>query len=428
VRGARRRRAALGLAALVVMAGCKGRATGPEARPPEPGEANGQLALSAACGGVLSSLGTVSPERRVARLLEACQPCQVGPLLVDRRGMKRTLTYMAELDSGVQACGGFCTQQARTDFLRALQAQLDDGEPSARPWRELAQACPAELGWREETRGFVGASWFLLERLARAAGGEMGGRLATATTAPFPLPAVAAEGRGLELPSVPFAQVPLLVPGRLVITVLAADLMVGRMPWGAVTATGVVVDGEYPGLRADKLPEAIAVAEAVLTTARVAPQASATAPSAMVAAPGATAAAGAAPSRPPPVPVLSIAAPRELPAARVAQLLGQLGRPARLLVEPASSLPEYQPPMALPPVLLHTAPNDLLRVSIADAAAMTAAVQQLRDRKVFVVTLLLEADTTVEQLAAALTQLHTASSIALVDAPIAAPAKAAARP
>lgn len=402
------------------------------------------IPLTPACASALSSLVQTAPEQRAARLLTACQPCGAEPILIERRGLRRTTTYFAQLDAAIAACGGFCTKAARTDFLRSVQAQLDDGEPSARPWRALAEACPAELGWRDASRGFVGATWFVLERVALAAGRELPGPLAAAKGAPFPLPAVAAEGRGLQLPSIASVPFALQVPGRIAVTVLAAEVMVGRLPWATMTAAGVQVDGQYPGVPATRLPNAIAAAEAAMIAGTMVPSEPpasppAAAPSsgpprtAPVSAPssmdppsptatredlGSPPLPGASPSPPPPA-VISIAAPHGLPARRVAEVIAELARPARLLVLPASTLPEYQPPMVLPPVLIKTPPSGAPQISISDAAAVAATAKQLDDHQVWGVALALEEDSTVEQLAAALAQLHSAVGVALVVPPAA---------
>jgi hypothetical protein len=120
---------------------------------------------------------------------------------------------------------------------------------------------------------------------------------------------------------------------------------------------------------------------------------------------------------------MTIAAPLGLPAARAAEMIAQLERPARLLVLPASPLPEYEPPMVLPPALIKKAPNGTPQVSISDQAALLATANEISDSKVRMVTLVVEAAPTVERLAAALTQLHSAIGIALVVAPTPVPAK-----
>lgn len=366
-------RAVLALAsAALALGACKGKPTKPAGdwRP--------------SCERTLAGLAKVAPELRAKAILEGCPVCDPGPLLLEREGLKRTAEYTVELDAAVQACGGYCTKLARTDFLRMIQHQLDTKEPSARPWRQLAEACPAELGWRENSRGFTGATWFLLERTAKLAGAELAAQLAAAGEhASFPLPPVAPEGRGLGLPAPPSG--PRALPGRLVITALAEGAMVGRLPWARLAAAGVIVDGEYPGATAKdgELVAALAAAEVALQEAAV------------VASGGAGAAFDAS--------SITLAAPVALPARRLVEILRQIKRPARLAVRAPTGLPEYALAMTLPPALVAEPIAGAAELSISDLAALTAAAGQSAP-----LTLRLAAETTVDELATALAKLGAA--------------------
>jgi hypothetical protein len=370
------RAAVAGLVALALALGaCKGeRQAEPSGGSPETGDgeaaAPGERTAKAvgdwkpSCEKTLAGLAALAPERRAEAILAGCPVCETAPILLPREGMKRTATYLSELDAAVQSCGGFCGKLARTDFLRLMQHQLDAREPSARPWRKLAEACPAELGWRDNSRGFVGATWFLLERVARTAGPELAAQLAAAK-APIPLPAVAAEGKGLALPAP--AGGARVVPGRLVVTVLAEGVMVGRLPWARLAAAGVIVDGDYPGptMKDDEGVAALAAAEVALQEAAVVVVEAAGAP-------------------------VTILAPRALPARRVAEVLRRLGRPARLAVQAPTKLPEYELVMALPATLAATP---------AEGAAQPLTVG---------------AEATVDELAAQLAKLAAVPAVALV--------------
>lgn len=458
---------AAAIAIAVLGAGCKDRPAPPAASARDAAavaSGEGARPLSTACASALSGLGVLAAGDRVAELVRACAPCDTAPILIERRGMKRAISYLADLDAAVAACGGFCTKRARTEFGRHVQAQLDSGEPSARPWRELAAACPEALGWREDSRGYAGATWFLLERIARAAEREQAGPLAVAEKAPFPLPAVASEGRGLELPSAPSASDAMKLPGRLVITVLAADVLVGRLPWAALSRSGVAVDGDYPGVSLAQsqgtLRSALETAEAKLASAPIAPQLQALPSVASpVAAPGtspgasagssasaagststtssstsSTAPAGAAPSAtledlphlaPPPashgtveLPLPSLAAPYGLPARRLVEVLTQLGRPARLLVQPPSPLPEHAPPQALAPILTTVGLANARPLALADPAALDAIAADPHGPAIPRV-LQLGAETTVEEVALAVAKLHRHPILGLAMAPAA---------
>ncbi len=356
---------------------------------------------AASCDAALRKLPALEPQQRVAAIVAGCPVCEMAPILVERRDLKRSATYLQELDAAVQSCGGFCQKLARTDFLRLVQHQSDARAVSAKPWRQLAEQCQLELGWRPESRGFLGATWFLLERIAAAAGPRLGEAFGLAEGAPFPLPAVAAEGRGLGLPDAP-AAARLVQPGRLVVSALAEGAMVGRLPWAKLTSGGVQVDGDYPGPRAAELGAALRAAEAALAVAPIAPEP----PSAKSAA----AASSAAPATAP----VTLIAPLGLPALRLAEVVRQLGRPARLAVLPASSLPEYQPPMALPALLIASPAAGATRLALADSAALSAWSSAALAGKAAPIALAVGAEATVEELAAALAALHAAPSIALV--------------
>lgn len=494
-RAARTSAAATAIALAALGAACKDRSAPPAASAgdaaPAVASGDGARPLSAACASALSGLGILAAGDRVAELVRACAPCDTAPILLERRGMKRTISYLADLDAAVAACGGFCTKRARTEFGRHVQAQLDSGEPSARPWRELAAACPEALGWREDSRGYLGATWFLLERIARAAEREQPGPRSVAEKAPFPLPAVASEGRGLELPSAPSAREAMKLPGRLVITVLAADVLVGRLPWAALSRSGVAVDGAYPGVSLAQsqgtLRGALETAEAQLASAPIAPQLQAlpsaappvVSPATSASAPARTSAgrspstpAGPSPSTPagpsgsasatpsatssttsstasstssstasgappsatvedpshlaaPPashgaveLPLPSLAAPYGLPARRLVEVLTQLGRPARLLVQPPSPLPEYAPPQALAPILTTAGLANARPLALADTAALDAIAADPQGPAVPLV-LQLGAETTVEEVALAAAKLHRHPILGLAMAPAA---------
>lgn len=345
------------------------------------------------CERALAGLDEVAPELRAKAILEGCPVCDPGPLLLEREGLKRTAEYTPELDAAVQRCGGYCTKLARTDFLRMIQHQLDTKEPSARPWRQLAEACPAELGWRDASRGFAGATWFLLERTAKIAGAELAAPMAAAANASFPLPPVAPEGRGVGLPSP--ASGARALPGRLVLTVLAEGAMVGRLPWARLAAAGVIVDGDYPGAAAkdDELVAALAAAEVTLQEAAVV-------------ASGVGGAAGAAALD---ASSITLAAPVALPARRLVEILRQIKRPARLAVRAPTGLPEYALAMTLPPSLVAAPIAGAAELALDDTAALTAA-----SGKSAPITLRLAAESTVDELAAALATLGAAPTVALL--------------
>jgi hypothetical protein len=374
------------LAMMTAAVGCRGEGDKAGAR-------RAAAAWQATCGPALARLRSLPPEQRAGAVLDACPVCELGPIRIDRRGLKRGPTYLPELEAAMHSCGGFCSQVARKDFMRGIHHQADEGRSSPRPWRKLAEDCPVELGARDDSRNFVGATWFLLERIARAAGRELPAQLGEA--APFPLPAVAEGGRGPLLPSVPAAlAAPLVVPGRLAVTVLAEQAMVGRLPWARLAAAGIAVDGDYPGQRADQLAPALAEARRLLASLPDGPAAD--------------------------LPI-TLAAPAGLPARRLAEVLGQLGAPARLAVAPDSALPEYAPPMALPQRLVGgeaaaaaPAASSAVTLVVGDSTAAATAAATLATAAV---QLQLGADTTVAQVVELLARLPAGVVVRLAAPP-----------
>ncbi|MEZ4363332.1 MAG: hypothetical protein R3B48_24365 [Kofleriaceae bacterium] len=348
------------------------------------------------CPAALATLSSRPTHERAAAILRACEACPLRPLLRDRVVAARTAGWVAEIDAAIEACSGYCSPQARQQFLRHLQHQRDTEEPSATPWRELGAACPAELGWTPETQGFLGATWFALEHVARRVGRELPAALG-APVAPFPLPAVAAQGRGVELPEV--SAPALATPGRLAITLLASQVMIGRLPWARLTEAGLQVDGDYPGSPAPQLAEAVTAAAAKLTAAALQPEPA---------------------SDDAPVTVLT---PRGLPAARLAELLRGLDRPAQLAVAMPAALPEYALPRVLP-ARLHATPRDgapRLQVAAGAASAGAAAASAAADDAALAnateLTIVASAGSTCQDVAAAIARRPRASSIAVIAAP-----------
>ncbi|MBK7536525.1 MAG: hypothetical protein IPI49_14375 [Myxococcales bacterium] len=271
-------------------------------------------AWAAACGAALRSLGELAPQDRPARLLRECAACDLGRLAAARFDGSHAASWLAELDDAIESCGGYCTPAARKDFLQRARHQLDLGEHSARPWRSLGQACPVALGVRPDTRAYLGATWFALHRVAQ----DMARSSPSATDperwahATFPLPALAPEGQGLQLPTISAdvdrtPRAPrLALPSRLAVTVLADRELVTRLPWARMADGGIDVDGAYPGAPASDL--AAAVAHASLAE---------------------------------PVTLL---APSALLASRLLDVLTRMDRPARLAVEGPTLVADYAPP------------------------------------------------------------------------------------
>jgi hypothetical protein len=373
-------------------------------RRPHPEEA------AAACAAAVTGLAAAAPQTRVTALVTACATPALRPLRIDLRTTRRTATWLAELDAAVRGCGGFCSRLARTEFLRNVQHQLDTGEPSATPWRVLAEACPVELGLTEETRGFINATWFTLQCMRKDLVRMLSPALATELWdhTVFPLPAVAAQGRGLELPPAP--DQPLELPGRRAVTVLATELWIGTLPWAQLTQAGMVVDGDYPGTvsargtRAGVTADVQAGSEQPRTERRRRIEA-----------------AGGSDTP------LTLLAPRGLPASRIATALQTVAEPARLAVLATASLPDYEPPMALRPLLTsHSIPGARM-ITVGDANALAAAVAAIAETGSASggpapLTVVTGADATVADLATVIATLSQSPTLTIVaHVPLAVP-------
>ena len=175
---------------------------------------------------------------RYAMIAQACPVCGIEwtPLYgtpPDRLAVDRVLA----------ACGGACNPRARDEFLDGFDAVLDPRKRN-KPWRTLHQQCGDPNGLDKEGR-FASAPWYVLTQISR---------VLTAASPPvkvrssieIPLPAVGTNGRGLELP--PAKNV---APGapRVHVTVLAAEVRVGRAPVAVLGLAGLAIDGtvDYPG-------------------------------------------------------------------------------------------------------------------------------------------------------------------------------------
>jgi hypothetical protein len=355
-------------------------AANPASAPPSPG-------WRTACLSALASLEQVEPAARVARIFAACPVCDLAPILRDLRANPPTAPWLPDLDASVAACGGYCGRDARSEFLSYVRHQLELGEPGPTPWRKLGEACPRELGLRDDTRGFVGATWFILQRLGVALGGATSDATLPAPwpTVTFPLPAMAVQG-GVELPEA--AGAPRLPPGRLAVTVFAEQTWVGHLPWGRLTSTGVIVEGTYPGAPAKALSVSLARAAASAAAFLV----------------------------PLPNEPVALLAPYGLPATRLVEVLRALSAPARLAVRSELALPDYAPPMVLAPLLSARPANGAMQLDLSQtsAAALSELAAHLAASSTREVTLTVHADIVVDDVANAISALRAASTIAIV--------------
>jgi hypothetical protein len=192
-----------------------------------------------ACQGALAEAAALAPALRFRHVVDGCLVCGETwqPILAD------TPAPRLAVDALVKQCGGACSGSARDQFL----ASFDELTPMAaqtRPWRILANQCPAALpgGTR-----WASAQWFALHRIGVALAAEP--RFASLVNVSLPLPASTEVGGGLELPVVP-ADSPSLRPAPSTqFTVLRDQVFAGVLSSVELGAKGLTPapPSEYPG-------------------------------------------------------------------------------------------------------------------------------------------------------------------------------------
>lgn len=303
---------------LAVLGSCDGgkksRFSDPAAGPPANKAAPRDGAWAARCAAAITELDELPAHERPAALLSACPVCEVETIA--KKPFDGSASWLEHLDAAITSCDGYCKPTARKEFLQHIKHDLDSGAVGARAWRKLGEACTAELDVRPDTRAYVGATWFALERVARGMAKRLpdAARSGLWAQATFPLSALPPEGNGLELAPVPSALgVTPVPPGRFAVTVLASQTLVARLPWAKLAAGRIEIDGFYPG-------------DPIADLSTVSTEVTAENPAALF-------------------------APRRMPAANLVSALASLDRPARLAVATAPLLVDYAPPMVLPALL-----------------------------------------------------------------------------
>jgi hypothetical protein len=198
----------------------------------------------ALCEKTLREAMTVPAIKRVATLIRGCQPCgDWQPLLQWDKQQVDGGPTRAAIEQAMLSCKAYCNPNAKQRFLGTLDAAR--GKGSRGPWRHLGEMCKGEVSAVPDAR-FVGAPFFALDRIARAAAAkpELAELLEPIE---FPLPTVSLTGSGLELPKSPVTA-PETAP--IALTVTALELRVAQTPRAKLTKDGVVLvaKGEpYPG-------------------------------------------------------------------------------------------------------------------------------------------------------------------------------------
>ena len=226
----------------------------------------------ARCVSMLETAATLPPLERAGTIVRGCPVCgrPWDPLIVADHADEGAPVDLEELWRVVQACGGVCTRTAGGDLKGGL-ADLSPGKPATRPWRKLAEACPAPLRADDHSLRFVNATWYVLATIGEKL------REARATLPPTEQGRLDAAQAKLRLPLPPLSSAGtafVVAPGGIQpgtpwhhITLTDAATFVGRLPFAHLAADGLRVDDGgvgYPGVQVagDGLAAAVDAARA----------------------------------------------------------------------------------------------------------------------------------------------------------------------
>jgi hypothetical protein len=199
---------------------------------------------------------TLPPAERAGTLVRGCTPCgrPWDALLAADRADTGAPVDVEEVWRIVEACGGVCSKTAATTF-RSLLAELGPGMLTSRPWRALAKECADDLHVTPAAERFASAAWYALATI----GDRLPAIRAALPPADAPRLDRALAAMILSLPPLSVAGTGFVVPGGgegsgvpwLQITVDAAAVHVGRIPFAELTPVGLRVTSSdpYPGAR-----------------------------------------------------------------------------------------------------------------------------------------------------------------------------------
>lgn len=246
--GAARVTATVALLAAGLVA-CKDQPPAPREEPPAAAAA--AKANFAACGPVLVRAATLPPHERAAAIVRGCPVCgpSFEPLLAAAAGHADVEASAAVM----VACETGCTARAIGTW-RGLLGEAVPGQGAARPWRALADDCPAGMPTEDATVRYASAPWFALvtigSRIARAAPAlppDVTRVLDPAAAAlAIPLPPASIAGTGMIVPP---GNGRAAIPWRAV-TISQQGLLYSRLAIGVLDTRGWRVDTTgpaYPG-------------------------------------------------------------------------------------------------------------------------------------------------------------------------------------
>lgn len=232
--------------ALVLLAACQGRKPESSSQDQPPVSAGSQTPADAvvavdanldACRAAAARVPALPRIQRTVALLNGCQPCgDWGPILGWSIPSSKGGPSRQAIEQGLLACHAFCEPNAKQRFFESLDAARESG--TRRPWRLLGDICKAEVSAAPDGR-YMGAAYFALDRVARMVGDPV-----LLAAIELPLPALTISGVGVELPSSP-----LIAPeaGPAALTINAKQLLLGSLTSAKLSATGVQIQGDYPG-------------------------------------------------------------------------------------------------------------------------------------------------------------------------------------
>jgi hypothetical protein len=349
------------LIVLAALAACQGKPHDAPAPPPPPQKPIVDAGPPAdanhdACKSSVARIATLSPTQRAQALLDSCHPCGDWQALLqwnnpsDVGGPPRSAIEQAML-----ACNAYCEPSAKQRFLGTLDAAR--GQDTRGPWRALGEVCKDAVSAVPDTR-FMGAPYFALDRIARAIADP-----ALLAALQLPLPALSISGVGITLPQGP------LLPsdaGLGAITVDAGQIQLGTLPIAQLTPTGLHVSGDYPGTPLDA--KALAAA---LTTPALAGH------------------------------PVSVLAPRELPAARIVDVIAAAGGHELRLAVGARGPGGWSIPGSIP-IALTARPAAGVRLTLDSSPDLAIKAAKAADRAALTkapVTIVLAPSATVANLA-----------------------------
>ena len=209
-----------------------------------------------ACTAALAAAATQPATARTAAILRACPVC--GPSFEPLLGAIHGYPDLAASVTLVNACELGCSRRAIGRW-RSLLGDVVPGSGAARPWRALAEDCPAAMATTDATARWASPSWLALTLIgARLKAAAPGAPTAPADGVTIALPPWSVVGTGLVVASGTASDA---APWRAV-TLTDAGMFAARLPRGRLSADGWTVDVDpapYPGATVTDGAAAIAV-------------------------------------------------------------------------------------------------------------------------------------------------------------------------